>query len=166
MTKRITNTQYLKVGNLTNVGIVKAIHDNKSFLSSDGFSYHVDQWLGGIYLNVDTIHNSVITPGTYSVEEKHYQFEGNTGIGYNIVSDAVNYGTFAQVDSDKSTGLPQGTAKATAFLFAASPILKEALIEIAEELDSREMNINSFEFKLWKIANDALKSTESEVSND
>lgn len=42
--KRITNTQYLKTGDKTNVGTVKAIHDNKSFLSSDGFSYHLTDW--------------------------------------------------------------------------------------------------------------------------
>ena len=33
-----------------------------------------------------------------------------------------------------------------------------ALIEIAEKLDEEEMNVNSKEFKLWKIANDTIKA--------
>ncbi len=35
--------------------------------------------------------------------------------------------------------------------------LKEVISEVANLLDEREMNVNSFEFKLWKICNDALK---------
>jgi hypothetical protein len=41
-------------------------------------------------------------------------------------------------------------------LIASAPTMFEALIEIANKLDSEEMNVNSKEFKLWKIANDAL----------
>ncbi len=40
-----------------------------------------------------------------------------------------------------------------------SETLKEALEEIAETLDSEEMNVNSREFRLWEIANTALKHT-------
>lgn len=40
---RITNTQYLKKGSKTNVGLVVAIHDNKSFKADDGFTYHLEE---------------------------------------------------------------------------------------------------------------------------
>ncbi len=40
-----------------------------------------------------------------------------------------------------------------------SETLKEALEEISETLDSEEMNVNSREFRLWEIANTALKHT-------
>ena len=40
----------------------------------------------------------------------------------------------------------------------SSETLKNALIEIAMILDSEDMNVNSRDFELWKIANDALKS--------
>lgn len=41
--KRITNTQYLKVGSMTNVGRVTRIHDSKGFQTADGFSHHLDE---------------------------------------------------------------------------------------------------------------------------
>lgn len=40
--KRITNTQYLKVGTVTNVGIVSQIYDNKNFKTLDGWSHNLD----------------------------------------------------------------------------------------------------------------------------
>lgn len=40
---KITNTQYLKVGDKTNVGEVWKIHDNKNFMAMDGFSYNLDE---------------------------------------------------------------------------------------------------------------------------
>ena len=40
--KRITNTQYLVIGCYTNVGIVKVIHDNKTFTTTDGWSHILD----------------------------------------------------------------------------------------------------------------------------
>jgi hypothetical protein len=45
---------------------------------------------------------------------------------------------------------------ANAKLIASAPKLFEALTEVAELLDETEMDVNSFEFKLWKICNDAL----------
>lgn len=41
--KRITNTQYLKKGYMTNFGKVVLIHDSKSFKTEDGFSWHLDE---------------------------------------------------------------------------------------------------------------------------
>lgn len=38
---KITNTQYLKSGDKTNVGIVGKIHDNKNFTTTDGWSYNL-----------------------------------------------------------------------------------------------------------------------------
>lgn len=40
--EKITNTQYLKVGSQTNVGVVKSIEDNAWFTTTDGFSHNVN----------------------------------------------------------------------------------------------------------------------------
>lgn len=37
---KITNTQYLKKGMNTNVGMVKSIQDNAWFTTTDGFSWN------------------------------------------------------------------------------------------------------------------------------
>lgn len=47
--------------------------------------------------------------------------------------------------------------KANAKLIAAAPYMYEALYQLAEELDKLSIDGNSIEFRLWKIANDALK---------
>jgi len=41
---KITHTQYLKKGSMTNLGKVVLIHDGASFKSDDGFSYDVREW--------------------------------------------------------------------------------------------------------------------------
>lgn len=43
MKKRITNTQYLRKGYVTNVGVVKVIHDNKNFTTTEGWYYNLDE---------------------------------------------------------------------------------------------------------------------------
>jgi hypothetical protein len=45
--------------------------------------------------------------------------------------------------------------KANAKLISKAPEMYEALKEIAEKLDDEPMNINSKEFMLWEIANEA-----------
>lgn len=39
---KITNTQYLKIGDKTNFGAVTKIHDNKCFEADNEFSWHLD----------------------------------------------------------------------------------------------------------------------------
>lgn len=41
--KRITNTQYLRKGDKTNVGVVKEIHDNKNFTTTEGWYYNLNE---------------------------------------------------------------------------------------------------------------------------
>ena len=47
LNKRITNTQYLKVGTVTNVGTISQIYDNKNFKTTDGWSHNLD--LAAVY---------------------------------------------------------------------------------------------------------------------
>lgn len=39
----ITNTQHLKKGCTTNVGIVKTIHDNQNFTTTEGWYYNISE---------------------------------------------------------------------------------------------------------------------------
>jgi len=47
--------------------------------------------------------------------------------------------------------------KAHLQLIESAPKMMTALEKISEILDSEEMNVNSKEYKLWEIANNALK---------
>ena len=54
------------------------------------------------------------------------------------------------------SGLPKESVVLPDVIPVSNP-LRTALIEIALILDSEDMNVNSKDFKLWQIANNALK---------
>jgi len=56
-----------------------------------------------------------------------------------------------KVDLDKEA------LKAHLQLIESAPKMMTALEKISEILDSEEMNVDSKEYKLWEIANNALK---------
>lgn len=41
--KRITSTQYLKKGDLTNVGVIKLLHPYKGITTIEGWFYNLDE---------------------------------------------------------------------------------------------------------------------------
>lgn len=62
-----------------------------------------------------------------------------------------------QEDYGDHNGYDHETRMADAKLIVAAPKLLQTLKDIAEKLDAKEMNVNSFEFELWEMCNDALK---------
>ena len=62
-----------------------------------------------------------------------------------------------EVNTEMSYPATKEQGEANMKLILAAPKMLEALALIAGKLDSKEMNVKSQEFKLWQIANGAIK---------
>lgn len=89
---KITNTQYLKKGMHTNVGIVKSIQDNAWFTTTDGFSHSVNEEvivMGSIIGKIctDTWNDSRVAITEKTGESNYYKFENDSYSSYGYLGE-------------------------------------------------------------------------------